>query len=112
VYIGGDENSQRWIRDFKQQLVAVPEKLENVDGTYVDCMCVVCDVCVMLMLLFDCLATQYVALMIPNCPGAAFDLWQNDSMSKILHHFMTERSEQLVCICKCYTTSLQRAYVQ
>ena len=35
MYIGGDENSQRWIKDFKQQLVAVPEKLENIDGAYV-----------------------------------------------------------------------------
>jgi len=32
IYVGGDENSQRWIKDFKQQMVAVPEKLENVDG--------------------------------------------------------------------------------
>ena len=30
--------------------------------------------------------------MIPNCPGAVFDLWQNDSMSKILDHFMAENS--------------------
>lgn len=37
MYIGGDENSQRWIKDFKQQLVAVPEKLENIDGAYVMC---------------------------------------------------------------------------
>lgn len=67
VYIGGDENSQRWIKDFKQQLVAVPEKLENID------------------------ATQYSALMIPNCPGAVFDLWQSDSMSRLLDHFMAEK---------------------
>lgn len=38
MYIGGDENSQRWIRDFKQQLIAVPEKLENIDGVL--CVCV------------------------------------------------------------------------
>ncbi|XP_065912568.1 glutamine amidotransferase-like class 1 domain-containing protein 1 [Dysidea avara] len=67
IYVGGDENSQRWIKDFKQQMVAVPEKLENVD------------------------ATQFVALMIPNCPGAVFDLWNNDSMTNILEHFVSEK---------------------
>ena len=45
VYIGGDESSQRWIKDFKQQLVAVPEKLENIDCKLWVCVCV-CVVCV------------------------------------------------------------------
>jgi len=40
IYVGGDENSQRWIKDFKQQMVAVPEKLENVDGMCRVCVCV------------------------------------------------------------------------
>ena len=47
MYIGGDENSQRWIKDFKQQLVAVPEKLESIDGRLCD---YVSSVCVMMTL--------------------------------------------------------------
>lgn len=38
------------------------------------------------------IATKYSALMIPNCPGAVFDLWQNDNMAGILDHFMAEKS--------------------
>ena len=47
MYVGGDESSQRWIKEFKQQLVAVPEKLENIDGV---CM----TVCTMCVTVFDC----------------------------------------------------------
>ena len=39
-----------------------------------------------------------MALMIPNCPGAVFDLWNNDSMTNILEHFVSEKSK-LTFIC-------------
>jgi len=46
-----------------------------------------------------CLATQFVALMIPNSPGAVFDLWKNDSMTSILEHFVSEKSRLTLHVC-------------
>lgn len=35
--------------------------------------------------------------MIPNCPGAVFDLWNNDNMTRILDHFVSEKSKLNIC---------------
>ncbi|XP_014348259.1 glutamine amidotransferase-like class 1 domain-containing protein 1 isoform X2 [Latimeria chalumnae] len=66
-FVDVDENTMRWIQDFRMKPYANPAKLESIDGA------------------------RYHALLVPGCPGAMTDLANSGYLAKILHHFSTEK---------------------
>ncbi|XP_078004648.1 glutamine amidotransferase-like class 1 domain-containing protein 1 isoform X3 [Phascolarctos cinereus] len=66
-FVGVNENSVRWIQDFRMKAYASPAKLESIDGA------------------------RYHALLIPSCPGALTDLANSGYLARILEHFSTEQ---------------------
>ncbi|XP_037018974.1 glutamine amidotransferase-like class 1 domain-containing protein 1 isoform X2 [Artibeus jamaicensis] len=65
-FVDVNENSARWVRDFRLKAYASPAKLESIDGA------------------------RYHALLIPSCPGALADLASSGSLARILQHFRSE----------------------
>ncbi|XP_031559670.1 glutamine amidotransferase-like class 1 domain-containing protein 1 [Actinia tenebrosa] len=66
-YVQTDENSRKWLNEFRSKPFSVPGKLENVD------------------------AFRYSAILIPNAPGALHDLVNDEELAKLLNVFIQEK---------------------
>nr|CAB3264732.1 Parkinson disease 7 domain-containing protein 1 [Phallusia mammillata] len=66
-FVNVDDNSRRWVSEFRTKSYASPMKLESVE------------------------ASQYNALLIPNSPGALYDLVKHDSVKHILRAFTNDK---------------------
>jgi len=66
-FVNQDEQSHRWLSDFRTKTFAVPISLQSVD------------------------ANRYSCLIIPNAPGAAIDLAQDTHLAHVLGHFIREK---------------------
>jgi len=42
------------------------------------------------------IATKFIAVLVPSCPGAPFDLANSQYLAKILDNFVTEKSKALM----------------
>lgn len=62
-----DENSRKWLNEFRAKPFSFPGKLEDVD------------------------ASRYGAILIPSSPGALHDLAQNTELAKLLNAFIHEK---------------------
>ncbi|XP_049786919.1 glutamine amidotransferase-like class 1 domain-containing protein 1 [Schistocerca cancellata] len=70
-FINQDEQSRRWLNDFRSKPFSVPLSLEIID------------------------ANRYMCLLIPHAPGAVTDLATNADLGQILMHFIKEK--KLIC---------------
>ncbi|XP_066996581.1 glutamine amidotransferase-like class 1 domain-containing protein 1 isoform X3 [Anabrus simplex] len=66
-FINQDEQSRRWLNDFRTKPFAVPLSLEIIDPN------------------------RYTCLLIPHSPGAAVDLYMNKDLGQILLEFIRHR---------------------
>ncbi|XP_070555312.1 glutamine amidotransferase-like class 1 domain-containing protein 1 isoform X1 [Ptychodera flava] len=66
-YVGQDDNSRRWLNEFRTKPFANPTSLQSID------------------------ASRYSVLLIPSCPGALHDLASDTVLAQILDHFMAEK---------------------
>ncbi|XP_041471948.1 glutamine amidotransferase-like class 1 domain-containing protein 1 isoform X2 [Lytechinus variegatus] len=70
-FVGNDENSKRWISDFRSKPYSMPLRLDAVE------------------------ASRYAALLIPDCTGALYDLTKDRVLGAIIKHFVAEK--KLIC---------------
>ncbi|CAD5121050.1 DgyrCDS9591 [Dimorphilus gyrociliatus] len=70
-FIGFSEEAHKWLADFKTKPQATPIMLKSIS------------------------VDKYSALVIPDAPGAHFDLAHDEHMAEILHDFMREK--KLIC---------------
>ncbi|XP_063228081.1 glutamine amidotransferase-like class 1 domain-containing protein 1 [Bacillus rossius redtenbacheri] len=70
-FINQDEQSRRWLNDFRTKPFAVPLSLEVIDPN------------------------RYTCLLIPHAPGAAYDLASNADLGQILHQFIKDK--KIIC---------------
>ncbi|RDD42149.1 Parkinson disease 7 domain-containing protein 1 [Trichoplax sp. H2] len=66
-FVDIDENTKRWISEFRTKSFATPTKLELVD------------------------AADYSVLLIPNSPGAVYDLSTHRELGNILNSFIADK---------------------
>ncbi|KAK2569140.1 Glutamine amidotransferase-like class 1 domain-containing protein 1 [Acropora cervicornis] len=66
-FVKSDENSRKWLNEFRTKPFSFPGKLEDVD------------------------ASRYGAILIPSSPGALHDLAQNTELAKLLNAFIHEK---------------------
>ncbi|XP_077994626.1 glutamine amidotransferase-like class 1 domain-containing protein 1 [Glandiceps talaboti] len=66
-YVSQDDNSRRWLNDFRTKPFSNPVSLSAID------------------------ASRYSALLIPSCPGALYDLAHSPVLKQILEHFISEK---------------------
>ncbi|CAH3040041.1 glutamine amidotransferase-like class 1 domain-containing protein 1 [Pocillopora verrucosa] len=66
-FVKSDDNSRKWLNEFRTKPFSVPGKLENVD------------------------ASRYGAVLIPSAPGALHDLAQDSELAKLLNTFVHEK---------------------
>ncbi|CAH3022389.1 unnamed protein product [Porites evermanni] len=66
-FVKSDENSRKWLNEFRTKPFSVPGKLEDVD------------------------ASRYGAVLIPSAPGALYDLAQDNELAKLLNTFVQEK---------------------
>jgi len=65
-YVKVDDNSRRWLNEFKSKPFSVPSKLEDVE------------------------ALRYSAILIPSGLGSLQDLAENEDLAKIINSFIEE----------------------
>ncbi|XP_046389595.1 glutamine amidotransferase-like class 1 domain-containing protein 1 [Ischnura elegans] len=82
-FLTEDEQSRKWLNEFRTKAYAVPLSLEIID------------------------ANRYSCLLIPHAPGAAIDLANNSDLGEILMHFIKEK--KLVCAIGMGVTALLSA---
>jgi hypothetical protein len=70
-FVDVNEGNRQWLAEFKSKPISKPHLLENMDGT------------------------QFLALVIPSCPGALYDLASSPFMAAILKTFKAEK--KLIC---------------
>ncbi|KAF4524643.1 hypothetical protein B566_EDAN013752 [Ephemera danica] len=70
-FINQDEQSRRWLNDFRTKSFATPLSLDSVD------------------------ANKYSSILFPHSPGAATDLADNKELGKILCNFIKDK--KLIC---------------
>jgi hypothetical protein len=68
-FVNIDDNNRQWIVDFRSKALSNPHKLEEMDGS------------------------KFIAIVIPNAPGAAFDLNTSKELASILNSFVREKSK-------------------
>jgi putative intracellular protease/amidase len=66
-FVNIDDNNRQWIVDFRSKALSNPHKLEEMDGS------------------------KFIAIVIPNAPGAAFDLNTSKELASILNSFVREK---------------------
>ncbi|KAH7968995.1 hypothetical protein HPB52_013538 [Rhipicephalus sanguineus] len=66
-FVNQDEQSRRWLNDFRMKVFAIPIGLHTVDPN------------------------RYSCLILPHSPGAVHDLWENKDLGQILRHFIQEK---------------------
>lgn len=66
-FVDIDDTNRQWIADFRSKVLSNPHKLEEMDSS------------------------KFVALVIPSCPGALFDLNSNQELAAILNAFIREK---------------------
>ena len=66
-FVDQDENSRKWVADFRAKSYTVPVQVESIDPS------------------------KYAALLIPSAPGAMHDLAKHDSVMHILRHFNADQ---------------------
>ncbi|XP_013408189.1 glutamine amidotransferase-like class 1 domain-containing protein 1 [Lingula anatina] len=66
-YVDQDENSRRWLNDFRTKTFALPLELEKIE------------------------VSRYSCLLIPHAPGAVHDLARDRELAKIINHFIREK---------------------
>lgn len=66
-FINQDEQSRRWLNDFRMKSFSVPISLQTIDPN------------------------RYSCLVIPHSPGASLDLAEDKDLGQILKHFIKEK---------------------
>ncbi|KAL5502668.1 hypothetical protein EMCRGX_G009476 [Ephydatia muelleri] len=66
-FVDLDDGSRQWLTQFKAKPIATPTNLDSIDGS------------------------KFIALVIPSCPGALFDLATNRQLASILYQFVREK---------------------
>ncbi|GAB6028604.1 Glutamine amidotransferase-like class 1 domain-containing protein 1 [Chamberlinius hualienensis] len=66
-FVNQDEQSRRWLSDFKAKALGVPISLQSVD------------------------ANRYACMVIPHSPGALVDLANDSYLAHVLQHFIREK---------------------
>ncbi|KAG8239656.1 hypothetical protein J437_LFUL019178, partial [Ladona fulva] len=82
-FVEEEEQSRKWLNEFRTKAYAVPLSLEIID------------------------ANRYSCLLIPHAPGAAIDLANNADLGEILMHFICEK--KLICAIGVGVTALLSA---
>ncbi|KDR20550.1 Parkinson disease 7 domain-containing protein 1 [Zootermopsis nevadensis] len=77
-FINQDDQSRRWLNDFRTKPFAVPLSLEIIDPN------------------------RYTSLVIPHAPGAAVDLANNKDLGHIILQFIRDKSKQLQSLLRVY----------
>ncbi|KAH6937383.1 hypothetical protein HPB50_027527 [Hyalomma asiaticum] len=66
-FVNQDDQSRRWLNDFRMKVFAIPIGLHTVDPN------------------------RYSCLILPHSPGAVHDLCENKDLGQILRHFIQEK---------------------
>lgn len=66
-FVSQDDQSRRWLNDFRMKVFAIPISLQTVDPN------------------------RYTCLIIPHSPGAVNDLCEDKDLAHILKHFIQEK---------------------
>ncbi|XP_033119256.1 glutamine amidotransferase-like class 1 domain-containing protein 1 [Anneissia japonica] len=66
-FIKQDDNSRKWLNEFRTKPFATPVRLETIE------------------------ASRYSALLFPDAPGALHDLSSNSELANIIQHFIHEQ---------------------
>lgn len=66
-FVDVDDTNRQWVADFSSKPISMPHRLETID------------------------TTKFIAVLIPSCPGAPFDLSSNHYLGAILNSFAKEK---------------------
>ncbi|XP_064400433.1 glutamine amidotransferase-like class 1 domain-containing protein 1 [Halichondria panicea] len=66
-FVDIDDNNRQWVTDFNSKSISMPHRLEAID------------------------ASKFIAVLIPSCPGAPFDLANSQYLAAILNAFLKDK---------------------
>lgn len=87
-FVDVDDSNKQWVADFSSKSISMPHRLEAIDGKVL----VIIINCV--IIIFTIAASKFIAVLIPSCPGAPFDLANNQYLASIMNAFLRDKSKK------------------
>ncbi len=87
-FVDIDDNNRQWVTDFNSKSISMPHRLEAIDGKLRDSFFLSFTCCT-----HNIAASKFIAVLIPSCPGAPFDLANSQYLAAILNAFIKDKSK-------------------